>query len=94
MVAIMVAVSGIGAHVTLAAAAVLIVGLAVLCVRLRQHAALRLAFLKRRQNTFDGAPVALWEEDFSAVAAWVRGLPESASPADLRSRISSTTASP
>jgi signal transduction histidine kinase len=84
MVAIMVAVSGIGAHMTLAAAAVLIVGLAVLCVRLRQHAALRLAFLKRRQNTFDGAPVALWEEDFSAVAAWVRGLPESASPADLR----------
>jgi len=63
---------------------VLVAGLALLCLRLR-HDAVRLGgFARRRQGTFDETPVALWEEDFSAVATWLITLPESRSPSTLR----------
>jgi len=65
-------------------ASVLIVGLVLVCLRLRRELARCRVFTRRRQNTFRGAPVALWEEDFSAVAAWLATLPEFSSPSRLR----------
>ena len=69
----------------LALAEALIVGFALMYLRFRHDADHFRALVARRQNTFEGAPVALWEEDFSAVAAWLRTLPGSTSPSRLRS---------
>jgi signal transduction histidine kinase len=76
----------------LALAEVLIVGFALVYLRLRRGADQSQAFAGRRQNTFDGAPVALWEEDFSAVAAWLRALPESCTPSRLRALLAAKPA--
>jgi len=72
-------------------AAVLIVGLVLVSLRLRREIAQCRTFTRRRQNTFNGAPVALWEEDFSAVATWLRTLPESSSPSRLRSLLAANS---
>ncbi|MFH1329923.1 MAG: HAMP domain-containing sensor histidine kinase [Actinomycetota bacterium] len=63
---------------------VLVVGLALACLRARREAVRWAVFIGRRQTTFDLTPVALWEEDFSAVASWLKTLPESNSPSSLR----------
>ncbi len=82
----------LGRVAQLAIAEVLVVGFALLYLRLRRDADQARAFAGRRQNTFDGAPVALWEEDFSAVTAWLRALPESSSPSRLRALLAANPA--
>lgn len=74
----------------LALAEALIVGFALMYLRFRRDADHFRALIARRQNTFEGAPVALWEEDFSAVAVWLRTLPGSASPSRLRSLLAAS----